>query len=138
MSSSNGSAPPPRRGLRVSRRVALAGGIVGALLIAGVLVAPIVILGSGPKASSCVQTLAYAGAGYDARRSSSAVQGIATGVGVLSGCGRPASNVNVRTLVEIATARAIAVEGDGSSIYVRHGLCPSAPAARLLACLRSG
>ena len=135
MSTSNGSAQPPRRGLRVSRRVALAAGAVAALLIGGVLVAPIVILGSGPKASSCVQTLAYAGVGYDARSNSSAVQGIATGIGVLSGCGRPASNVNVRTLVGIATARAIAIEGDGSAIYVRHGLCASVSAARLLACL---
>ena len=136
--SSNGSRPsPPRRGLHVRRRVALLVGAIAALLIAGVLVAPLVIIGSAPKATACAQTLAYQGVGYDARRVTGAVQRLAVGTGTVSGCNQPASEVNVRSLAGLATGRAVAVEGDATSIYVRHGLCPDASAGRLLACLRT-
>lgn len=135
--SSNGSRPLPyRRGPRVSRRVALLVGGIAALVIAGVLVAPVVILGGGSKGTTCAQSLAYRGAGYDARHASGLVQSVATGVGVVSGCDQAASTVDVRSLAGIPAARAVALAGDASSIYVRHGLCPRLRGERLLACLR--
>jgi hypothetical protein len=120
----------------VRRRTALLIGSVVALLIAGVLVAPIVILGGGSSGTPCAQTLVYEGVEFDARPVPNAVQGIAIGVGVASGCGTPASNVDVRSLPAIPVANAVAVGGDSSSVYVRRGVCVQASAARLLACLR--
>ncbi|HET7568932.1 MAG TPA: hypothetical protein VFJ91_13145 [Gaiellaceae bacterium] len=135
--SSNGSRPAPyRRGPRVSRRVALLVGAVAVLLVAGVLVAPVVILGGGSGGTRCAQSLAYKGVGYDARRVGGAVQSVATGVGVVSGCNQPASNVDVRSLAGIPTGHAVALAGDSTSVYVRHGLCPELTGDRLLACLR--
>ncbi len=118
------------------RRVALAAGAVVALVIAGVLVAPIVILGDGPTASSCAQTLVFRGAGYDARPLTSVVQRLAIGVGVVSGCGVPSSNVDVRSLTGIPPTRAVGVSGDATSVYVRGDVCVKTPDRDLNACLR--
>jgi hypothetical protein len=121
----------------VPRRVALAVGGLAALLIAGVLVAPIVILGDGSRGKACAQTLVYEGVEFDAHRvPREPVQRIATGVGVVSGCGQPESNVNVRSLTGISTANAVGVAGDATSVYVRRGVCAGAAEPRLLACLR--
>lgn len=135
--SSNGSRPSPyRRGPRVSRRVGLGIGAVAAIVVAAVLVAPVVILGDGSNGTPCAQALAYRGVGYDARAATGVVQSVAVGVGVVSGCNQAASNVDVRSLAGIPTARAVALASDSTSIYVRHGLCPHLSGGRLLACLR--
>ena len=133
----NGSRPPlPTRGLHVRRPVALAIGAVAALLVAGMLVAPVVILTGGPKAKPCAAVLLYRGRSYVARPVPRVVQAVATGVGVENGCGAADQNVNVRSLAGIAPSVAIAVSGESGSIYVRRGLCPHASAAGLLACVR--
>jgi len=107
---------------------------VFALVLAVVLIAPIVLRGG--SGTSCAQELAYRGRAYDARRVDGAVQRLAIGVGVVSGCGIAASNVNIRSLASVAPARAVAVSEDVTSVYVRLGLCRGVSAARLLACLR--
>jgi hypothetical protein len=136
--SSNGSRPRlPRRGLHVRRPFALLIGLGAALLIAGVLVAPIVILGGGGKTSPCAQALLYRGRAYAARPVTGAVQSIATGVGVVSGCGAAPSNVDVRSLAGVPVDSAVAVAGDSSSVYVRTGVCGKASKQRLLACLQA-
>jgi hypothetical protein len=119
---------------RVRRPVALALGALFAVVLATVLVAPVVLRG-GP-ASSCAQELAYKGNAYKARRVDGIVQRLAVGVGVVSGCGVPASNVNIRSIGGIAPARAVAVATDASSAYVRLGVCDGVDAAKLLGCLR--
>jgi hypothetical protein len=109
---------------------------VAALLTAGVLVAPIVILGSGSSTAPCAALLHYQGRTYDVRRVTGAVQAVAIGVGVERGCGAPAQNVDVRSLTGIDPSAAIAVADESGSIYVRRGICPSVAGSALLACLR--
>lgn len=121
---------------RLSRRLRIALGVLAALLIAAVLVAPIVILGSGSPAKPCARTLAYKGRGYVARGAPSVVQAVAIGVGVASGCGGSPQNVNLRSLTGVSPSVAVGVEADQSSIYVRRGVCATSTAQRLLACLR--
>ncbi|HVS85764.1 MAG TPA: hypothetical protein VHD91_09035 [Gaiellaceae bacterium] len=133
--SRNGSPPSPYRRPRVSRRVGLALGALFALVLAAVLVAPVVLRDNG-SGGSCAQELAYGGNAYTARRVDGLVQRLAVGVGVVSGCGVPASNVDIRSVGGVAPARAVAVAGDASSVYVRLGVCNGVAAARLLACLR--
>ena len=133
--SSNGSRPGPRRGIHLPRRIALVIGTVAALLIAGVLVAPLVILSGGPKAKPCAEALLFLGGRYVQRDVPGAVADIAIGVGVVSGCGGPPTNVNIRSLTGVGPGTAVA--GEGSEIFVRRTICPGARAARLLACLRA-
>jgi hypothetical protein len=120
----------------VSRRLRLALGGGAALVIAGVLVAPVVL--SGEPAGSCSMSLYYLGHPYAARSAggADAVQAIAIGVGVTRGCGSKPENVGVRSLAGAAVAKAVAVAGDASSIYVRRGVCAHAPPRALLACLK--
>jgi len=120
--------------IRVSRPVALVLGGLFALALAVVLVAPVVLRGG--SGTNCAQTLGYGGRTYQARRVAGAVQRLAIGVGVVSGCGVPASNVNIRSLSGVAPARAVTVSGDATSAYVRIGLCPGTDAKALLGCLR--
>jgi hypothetical protein len=120
----------------VSRRLRLAIGGVTALVIAGVLVAPVVL--SGGSGGSCSTTLYYLGHAYTVRSAGAAdaVQAIAIGVGITRGCGSKPENQGVRSLAGVSPAAAIAVAGNASEIYVRRGVCVHAPARSLLACLK--
>jgi hypothetical protein len=120
----------------VNRRLRLAIGGAAALVIAGVLVAPVVL--SGGPAGSCSTSLSYLGEPYTVRSTSGAdaVQAVAIGVGITRGCGSKPENVGVRSLAGVSTAVAVAVAGDASSIYVRRGVCVHSPARALLACLK--
>jgi hypothetical protein len=107
-------------------------------VIAGGLVAPIVLSeqGAPTTTSRCVPSLRFQAHLYQ-RRSTigrSLTQGIATGVGVLRGCGRAPTNVNVRSLIDIRASRAVAIEGD-PDIYVRTGTCGARDGAKLASCL---
>lgn len=115
------------------RRIRLLLGLAAAVVIAGALVAPVVLSG-GSGGKPCAATLLFRGSAYTARDASGFVQAIAIGVGVTRGCGAAPQNVNVRSLAGISPARAIGISGDQSSVYVRRGVCTGA--ADLLACLR--
>jgi hypothetical protein len=121
---------------RVNRRLRLAIGGVASLVIAGVLVAPVVL--SGGSAGPCSATLYYLGHAYTVRSSGTedAVQALAIGVGITRGCGSKPENQGVRSLDGVSPAAAVAVAGDASEIYVRRGVCVHAPARSLLACLK--
>ena len=96
----------------MSRRLRLALGGGAALVIAGVLVAPVVL--SGEPAGSCSMALYYLGRPYAARSAggADAVQAIAIGVGITRGCGSRPENVGVRSLAVVAAAKAVAVGGE--------------------------
>jgi len=119
----------------VNRPMRLALGGVAALVLAGVLVAPVVIGGAG-SGRPCVVTLSYAGAPYVARATKGAlpVQALAIGVGVTRGCGAKPQNVDVRSLAGIRPSRAVALSG-ASDVWVRRGICPRVEASALLSCL---
>lgn len=123
---------PPR-----SRRLRVQLGILAALVIAVVLVAPVVLTGGGSGGPAvCAPRLRYDRQLY-VRRTGGAdtpTQKLAIGVGVLSGCGSAPTNVNVRSLLGVATARAVGIDAT-SGIYVRRGVCTSLGGARLDACL---
>ena len=65
------------------------------------------------------------------------VESLAIGVGVLSGCGTPPSNINVRSFSGVRPSVAIGIPSDASSVYIRRGVCAGLVAHALLACLRS-
>jgi hypothetical protein len=135
-------AGPPRRGLgsRLSRRARLLIGGCAALVILGVLVAPVVILTNGSTGGKhCSLTLLYKGRRYVARpvASASVVEGVAIGIGVTSGCGAAPSNINIRSLVGVKPTAAVGVPGDAAAIYVRRGVCSQASARGLLGCVSS-
>ena len=132
----NGRPPAARHGIRVGRRVGIAIGIFAAALLAVTLVAPVVY--RNEPASTCAQTLRYQGRSYTARPLTGVVQRLAVGVGVTSGCGQSASNVDVRSLEGVTVSRAVAASGESGSVYVRRGICAKASEATLLRCLRRG
>ena len=137
--STNGSSPRPPIGWRLpgSRRTRLAAGAATALVIGAVLVAPVVLLGTGSKHPACSTTILYQGQRYVARPSGRVVEAIAVGVGVASGCGTTPANVDLRSVQGVSAARAVALASDPSTLYVRRGLCPGKWDAALLACLRA-
>jgi hypothetical protein len=108
------------------------------LIIAAALVAPVVLRGGGSRAKACAHTLLYQGRQYVARQvgPKQAVQAIAVGVGVTSGCGASPSNVDLRSLAGVKPTDAVALAADQSSIYVRRGLCSASSSRELLGCLR--
>lgn len=110
-------------------------GLLAAGVIAGALVAPVIIGGGSP--GGCSTSLYYLGRPYVAREIAGTppVQAIAIGVGVTRGCGTKPENVDVRSLAGVKASRAIASSGASSSIYVRRGICPRASARTLLACV---
>ena len=116
-----------RRGVKVVL------GLAAALVLGAVLVAPVALRDQG--GNGCSKTLAFQGRTYKARRLDGFVQSIAIGVGVASGCGTRPANVDIRSVVGIPPPRAIALPADNSSVYVRKGLCPTAPASGLARCL---
>lgn len=135
--STNGSRPrPAARRLPGSRRTRLAVGAVTAAVIAAVLVAPVVLLGTGPKHAACATTVLYRGQRYVARPSGRVVEAIAVGVGVASGCGTKPANVGLRTVQGVSAARAVALASDSSTVYVRRGVCPGRERDALLRCLK--
>ena len=109
--------------------------MIAAILILGALVAPVVLRGHG---SSCSLTLRYAGRTYTARDVGSArlVQSIAVGVGVLSGCGSMPQNADVRSIVGIPAAFAVALPTESSTLFVERDRCPELTGRELLRCLR--
>lgn len=119
----------------MTRRVRLLVGALAALVIAGALVAPVVISsgGSGP----CSATLVYLGHAYSARavKGASVVQDLSIGTGVTRGCGTKPENVNIRSLAGVRPAAAVGLEGVPAAVYVRQGVCASADAGTLWACL---
>jgi len=135
--STNGSRPTPI-GWRIpgSRRTRLAIGAAAAIVIAGVLVAPIVLLGTGPKHAACSTTILYKGQRYLPQSTGRVVEAIAIGVGVASGCGTTPTNVDLRTVQGVSAARAVALASDPSTVYVRRGVCTGKRRDALLACLR--
>ena len=136
--STNGSTPRPvGRRLPGSRRTRLAVGAATAIVIAAVLVAPVVLLGTGPKHGACSTTILYRGWRYVSRPSGRVVEAIALGVGVASGCGTKPANVDLRTVQGVSAARAVALASDSSTVYVRRGVCPGQEREALLACLRA-
>jgi hypothetical protein len=138
----NGAGPPRRPlGSRISRRGRLLIGACAALIILGVLVAPIVILtGGSTGGKQCSLSLLYKGRPYIARPVSSAsvVEGVAIGIGVTSGCGTAPANIGVRSLVGVQPSAAIGLAADQASIYVRSGLCVRSSPRSLLRCLKNG
>jgi hypothetical protein len=94
--------------------------ILAALVVAGALVAPIVLSNQhGSSAPPCASGLTFRQHVYERRAApAGSTQGLAIGVGVLTGCGRPPANVNVRSLVGIASAQELAIDGD-DGVYVR-------------------
>jgi hypothetical protein len=95
-------------------------GLLAAVLIAGALVAPVVLSSqSGTSAPPCASRLTYLQHVYRRRAApAGSTQGVAIGIGVLTGCGRAPANVNVRSIVGMRSAHALAIDGD-NGVYVR-------------------
>jgi hypothetical protein len=137
--SSNGRPPHLTPRLPRSRRVRLAvGAIVGIVLIL-VLVSPVIIGGGTTPSASCAKTLRYEQHEYTAREMPTPrlVESLAIGIGVLSGCGTPPSNIDVRSFSGVDRQFAIGIPSDASSAYVRNGICPARSGHALWTCLRS-
>jgi hypothetical protein len=119
----------------LSRRLRIALGSVGALVLFGVLVTPVAFRGGG---GSCARTLRYAGRTYAARAVGDAevVQSIAIGVGVVSGCSASPANVDIRSITGIRPASAVALPTESATLYVARGRCPDLTGADLIDCLR--
>ena len=134
--STNGSQPRPV-GWRMpgSRRVRLAVGVATGLVIAGVLVVPVVLLGTGSKAPPCSATISYKGGRYLPRQSGRVVEAIAIGVGVATGCGQKPANVDLRSVQGVSSVLAVVIASNPSTIYVRRGVCRGKQDRGLIRCL---
>jgi hypothetical protein len=120
---------------RVPRRVRVLVGLLGALVLLVVLVVPVVLTNGGGGGSSCKRTLRYAGRDF-VPRDASAVQSLAIGAGVVSGCGAAPEDVDVRSLGGISPAVAVALPTESGSVYVARGRCPGRTGTALVRCLR--
>jgi hypothetical protein len=118
---------------RIPRRVRILLGLLGALVLLVVLVAPVVL--PRQSATTCRRTLRFAGRIFVARHAS-AVQSLAIGTGVVSGCGAKPANVDIRSLTGISPAVAVALPTESGSVYVARGRCPALTGGALLRCLR--
>jgi hypothetical protein len=130
-------ANAPRR--VVSRPVRLiVGAVLGVVLIAA-LVSPVIIGGGTPSPGGCARTLRYERQMYVAHSMPTPrlVESLAIGIGVLSGCGTPASNINVRSFSGVRPSVAIGIPSDASSAYIRRGVCANLAEHALWSCLRS-
>jgi hypothetical protein len=109
--------------------------LIAAIVLLGVLVAPVVLRGHG---SSCSLTLRYAGRTYAARdvRNAHVVQSIAVGVGVLSGCGSSPQNANIRSILGLPPAFAVGLPTEASTLFVERGRCSDLTGPLLVRCLR--
>jgi hypothetical protein len=108
------------------------------MLIIGVAT-PIVLGGGAPAPKSCAKTLRYESHLYVARPMPAPplVQSLAIGVGVLAGCGTPASNINVRSLAGVQSSVAIGIPSDADSVYIRQNVCRDITGHALGTCVRS-
>jgi hypothetical protein len=108
------------------------------MLIVGVAT-PIVLGGGTPAPRNCAKTLRYDTQLYVARPMPAPplVQSLAIGIGVLSGCGTPASNINLRSLAGVAPSVAIGIPSDADSVYIRQNMCRDITGHALWTCLRS-
>jgi hypothetical protein len=137
--SSNGRPPSNAPRYVVSRPLRLVvGAILGVVLIAA-LVSPVLIGGGTPSPRTCARSLRYESQPYVARAMPTPrlVESLAIGIGVLSGCGTPPSNVDVRLLSGVRRGVAIGIPSDTTSVYVRRGVCANAVKHALWSCLRS-
>ncbi|MHB8651339.1 MAG: hypothetical protein ACYDBR_14380 [Gaiellaceae bacterium] len=118
------------------RRIRVALGLVAAFVVFIVLIGPVAL--SGGSGKPCAKTLRYAGATFSARpvAASEYVQSEAIGIGVASGCGTTPANVDIRSLLGISPALAVALPTESSTLYVRKGRCTNN--ATLLTCLHHG
>ncbi len=125
--------------LTAPRRIRLLIGAVVALVIVFALVAPVILSGETPTSQACIKTLRYASRAYSPRPmpKPSLVESVAIGVGALTGCGTPASTIDLRSLAGVRPSIAIAISTDANSIYVRHSVCANVAGRALRACLRS-
>lgn len=123
----------------LSRPLRLAGGAVVALMLIVGVATPIILDGGAPPPQSCAKTLQYVGHIYVARAMPAPplVQSLAIGIGVLAGCGTPASNINIRSLTGILPSVAIGIPSDASSVYIRQNVCPSIAGRAFWTCLRA-
>jgi hypothetical protein len=123
----------------LSRPLRLAGGAVVALILIIGVASPIILGGGTPAPRNCAKTLRYTGHLYVARSMPAPplAQSLAIGVGVLAGCGTPASNINVRSLAGVPPSVAIGIPSDAESVYIRQNVCPSIAGHALWTCLRS-
>jgi hypothetical protein len=130
-------AKAPRRVVSRPARLAI-GAVLGVVLIAA-LVSPVIIGGGTPSPGGCARTLRYESHMYTAHSMPTPrlVESIAIGVGVLSGCGTPPSNINVRSFSGVRPSVAIGIPSDASSVYIRRSVCLGLVEHALLACLRS-
>jgi hypothetical protein len=123
----------------VSRPMRLAGGAIVALILIIAVVTPIILGGGASPPQNCAKTLRYKGHMYVARPMPAPplVQSLAIGIGVLAGCGTPASNINIRSLAGVRPSAAIGIPSDASSVYIRPDICPSSAGHALWTCLHS-
>jgi hypothetical protein len=134
---------PPRRPatprFNVSRPVRLAGGAVVAFMLIVGIATPIILGGGESPPRNCAKTLRYDRHLYVAQPMPAPplVQSLAIGIGVLAGCGTPASNINIRSLAGVPPSVAIGIPSDGNSVYVREHMCPGITGRAFGACLRS-
>ena len=120
---------------RIPRRARILLGLAGALVLLVVLTLPVVFRGGG--GGSCRRTLTYAGRDF-VPRDASAVQALAIGTGVVSGCGAAPENVEIRSIGGISPALAVELATQSGTIYVAKGRCPDRSGAPLLRCLQRG
>jgi hypothetical protein len=137
---SSNHRPPfnaPRR--VVSRPVRLIVGVVLGVVLIAALVSPVIIGGGTPSPGTCARTLRYESHMYVAHSMPTPrlVESLAIGIGVLSGCGTPPSNINVRSFSGVRPSVAIGIPSDASSVYIRRGVCANVVEHALWACLRS-
>jgi hypothetical protein len=137
--SSNGRRPHLAPLLPRSRAVRLAIGATVAVVLGLALVSPVLIGGGATPSPSCAKTLRYEQHAYTAREMPTPrlVESLAIGIGVLSGCGAPPSNIDVRSFGGVDRQVAIGIPSDASSAYVRNGVCPSSTGHALWTCLGS-
>jgi hypothetical protein len=137
--SANHRPPSNAPRLIVPRRLRLIVGAVLGVVLIGALVSPVIIGGGTPSPRTCARTLFFDSHTYVARPMPTPrlVESLAIGVGVLSGCGTPASNIDVRAIAGVSRGAAIGIPSDTSSVYVRRGVCANAVDHALWSCLRA-
>jgi hypothetical protein len=117
-------------------------GVVGVLLVAAFLT--LARLSKPPrttKSSSCAAVLHFRGRTYDGTkvRAGAFTQFEAIGVGTVPPCGSTqAALYDVRSLVGVSPALAVALPGPNDVVYVARGHCRGLGEARLERCLRRG
>jgi formate dehydrogenase subunit gamma len=114
-------------------------GAVVALVIVFALVAPLILSSETTTSQTCTKTLRYASRAYAPQPMPTPpfVESVAIGVGALTGCGTPASTIDLRSLAGVRPSIATAISTDANTVYVRQGVCANVTGRALRACLRS-